>query len=702
MRVIGMLILAVGLAGVLRGQAIDTVLFRESTGIQRFTVIDQVADPQERRAFLKLYGAHEPQKRRKLAEEFVAKYPQSWLLAPAYEAGAKACIDLDDYATALRLGTQSLRLFPENPLLLVPLANIQAQLKQTRAAQESARAALEYLDQFDRPAAIAAAKWPELQAELKASSYFVLGRVAAAEALRAGGTEKHAKLLEAEDSLLRARALNARDAETAYLLGLTELSLGKPRAAFFLAIAGRAPGPLQAKALESLRRIYESQIHQPGDSFDTYLKAVEKLEEEKLVVRTPPAQSISPAGYAGSQACQTCHAAAYDAWRKTGMGRMLRPYAPENVIGDFRAKNQFSDAAGAVVARMSIQRDKHYFAVRSADGDWRTYPVDYTIGSKWQQAYATRLASGDIQVFPVQYSAVKGQWVNYWKVIDPPGSPRSVVTNFNGLSPATSYQRNCAPCHTSQLRLAKAGSPTGQSYAFREAAINCEMCHGPAQNHVAAMTSGAVSNVSDGPVHFNRIGAREYVAICGQCHAQSALHQAGPNGEINYSAEGLSFYPAQLSQPYGDVSRRAFYKDGRFRETTFIVEAFRRTTCFRKGQAHCGHCHEPHAAGAAANPTSLKFPGDPDRMCLQCHVKFTNNISAHTHHAASTEASRCVSCHMPRIMNSVLFKARTHQIDDIPSAEMTRHFGAQESPNACLLCHAEKDAQWVELKLQAW
>ncbi len=57
---------------------------------------------------------------------------------------------------------------------------------------------------------------------------------------------------------------------------------------------------------------------------------------------------------------------------------------------------------------------------------------------------------------------------------------------------------------------------------------------------------------------------------------------------------------------------------------------------------------------------------------------------------------------MPRIMNSVLFRARTHQIDDIPSAEMTRRFSAQESPNACLLCHAEKDARWAELKLQAW
>jgi len=243
----------------------------ESSGTKRFTIIDQVADPQERRAFLRLYGAREPQKRRKLAEELVSKYPQSWLLVQSYEIGAKACIDLDDYAAGLELGAKSLRLFSENPLLLVPLANIRAQVKQSRAAEESARMALEYLDQFDRPAAITAAKWPALQAELKASSYFVLGRVAAAQARHASSSEKHAKLLEAENSLMRARALNANDAEAAYLLGLTELSLGKPtRAALYLAHAQRTPGPLQARALESPRRMYDSQIHQKGDSFDAY------------------------------------------------------------------------------------------------------------------------------------------------------------------------------------------------------------------------------------------------------------------------------------------------------------------------------------------------------------------------------------------------------------------------------------------------
>ena len=56
---------------------------------------------------------------------------------------------------------------------------------------------------------------------------------------------------------------------------------------------------------------------------------------------------------------------------------------------------------------------------------------------------------------------------------------------------------------------------------------------------------------------------------------------------------------------------------------------------------------------------------------------------------------------MPRITNSVLFRARTHQIDDIPNAEMTARFGPEESPNACLLCHLGKDVQWVEGKLRA-
>jgi hypothetical protein len=77
-------------------------------------------------------------------------------------------------------------------------------------------------------------------------------------------------------------------------------------------------------------------------------------------------------------------------------------------------------------------------------------------------------------------------------------------------------------------------------------------------------------------------------------------------------------------------------------------------------------------------------------------------IEKHTRHAVLSEASRCVSCHMPRIVNSVMFKARSHQIDDIPTTDLTERFGQDESPNACLICHTEKNFSWVRDKLAHW
>jgi hypothetical protein len=44
----------------------------------------------------------------------------------------------------------------------------------------------------------------------------------------------------------------------------------------------------------------------------------------------------------------------------------------------------------------------------------------------------------------------------------------------------------------------------------------------------------------------------------------------------------------------------------------------------------------------------------------------------------------------------------THQIDDIPDAEMTARFGQKESPNACLVCHTDKDIAWLRQELNKW
>ena len=89
-------------------------------------------------------------------------------------------------------------------------------------------------------------------------------------------------------------------------------------------------------------------------------------------------------------------------------------------------------------------------------------------------------------------------------------------------------------------------------------------------------------------------------------------------------------------------------------------------------------------------------------MCVQCHTALKDRPERHTRHSPGSEASLCVSCHMPRIMDALLFAARSHEIDDIPDVEMAARFGPDGSPNACLSCHRDRDVEWLQRELKAF
>ena len=476
----------------------------------------------------------------------------------------------------------------------------------------------------------------------------------------------------------------------------------------------------------NLQSIYKTLEVTSQLSFEAFLKQSEAAEvgaQNFTVLYSKKTNAEPVAEYAGSEACRPCHGEIYRAWSQSGMAKMLRPYAPQNVIGDFQTKNEFyldgdiNHGDGkrqapdrALFAHMVTRDGRHYFDIRQSDGTWHSYPVDYTIGSKFQQAYATKLRNGQIHVFPIQYSALHKQWINYWKFIDLPGSERADLRSWEKFGSATSYQAICAVCHTSQLRNVEGRSFERDNLVFKEPGINCEMCHGPALRHVVDLSTGNYypKQALEPPVDFRDLGNRDFVRICAQCHMQSAIRTPGPVGELNYLPTD-HFFTESPRIPFGDFSRKGFYKDGRFRQTTFIVEALERSQCFRKGQVSCGTCHDRHGHDrrdeeTASNPASVRFPDQPDLMCVGCHTDLQSGaeVAAHTRHRVNSEGSRCVSCHMPRIMDALLFEARTHQIDDIPNAEMTLRFGQQQSPNACLLCHTEKSPQWVSQQLLAW
>jgi len=691
------------------------------------TIADQISDPAERAAFLTLFKKDPPANMLGRAKSFQTHFPQSAFLFLADDVAARASFELGDFVPGLAYARESLQLLPENPLLLASVANVEAQQHLDDAAISDAQDAVEYLDRFAAPATASQESWPKLRDKVKAAAEFAVGRALLDKALTLPrGPTREATLKDCMVALSEAQQLNSSDDEVRYLKGLAELASGDLQSsAETFASVYRANGALSSKAFANLQMLYKML---PPDSGQTFERFVQQTEHHTTISSGTPANSDRESSlqplpdYAGTDSCRGCHSEIYRQWSETGMSKMLRPYAPENVLGDFQRQNEFclEDHAdyreGKVefarspkrtpFARMAIHNGRHYFDILQSDGRWHEFPVDYTIGSKFQQAYATKLPNGEIHVFPIQYSVIQKRWINYWRIIDGPASERANPRFWEKLDAATSYQGICAVCHTSQLRnTAGRGFDVTSNVVFREPGIDCEMCHGPSAQHVMEMTLNEPypKRPIDPPVNFHEIGNRDFVRICSQCHMQSAIRTLGAGGELNYS-RAAEFFPNNLNIPFGEFSRIGFYKDGRFRQTTFIVEALQRSKCFKSGQVSCGNCHEPHGHGAASNPTSLKFQEQPDLMCTSCHSKLQDSASAaaHTHHPVDSEGSRCVSCHMPRIMDALLFRARTHQIDDIPNAETTLRFGPEESPNACLLCHSGKDGAWVKQELTAW
>jgi predicted CXXCH cytochrome family protein len=563
------------------------------------------------------------------------------------------------------------------------IADLAARHGQHQLAETSARQALRYLEGALAPAAIPPDAWPEVRDDLRNHAEFTLGRTAL--------EENH--YADAERWLLDALRLKPTDYVTLYALGNARYGGKDPDSAApcFAEVMNAASGAVAEAGRRRLQQVYASKPR--SQTFGEFAAA-----QHWAMPAPAAAPRALPAGwYAGSAACRTCHAAEFRNWQGTGMAKMFRPYAAGDVMGTFAGEEIFGGAARTVT-----ENDQRFIELRDEDsGNWARYRVDALIGSKWEQAYASLLPDGGLVVLPIQYNKMEGAWVNYWKIVDG-SSERSDIGHFKSTSSQSTpagalYQGDCAPCHTSQLSYkGTGGSPA--TAQIREGGVDCEMCHGPSQAHVDAMSAGPkTARPPSGaltPVDFRKISAEESVAICGQCHMQSRAHDPEADGAVNYS-QTRPFYRSYSTHLLSNYNHKMFYADGRFRGTTFIGEAFQRSRCFLEGGATCVSCHNLHPDGPAGNQKSLKFAPDSDEMCLQCHQSFRDRPEQHTRHAAGSEASRCVSCHMPRNMDALLFLARSHQIDEIPDAEMTARFGEADSPNACLGCHRDKDVGWL-------
>ncbi len=375
-----------------------------------------------------------------------------------------------------------------------------------------------------------------------------------------------------------------------------------------------------------------------------------------------PAASGSVAGahYVGSAACASCHRDIFDRWQKSRMANVVRDPRthPDAIIPDL---------------------DKPDRLVTFTKDD-----IAFVYGSRWKQRYFKRVGD-DYFPLPAQWDVTHHVWRAYF------------VPNSGDwwapLYPPDNMQRPTGPlcdgCHSVNYDIT--------TKTVTEWNVGCERCHGPGSAHVARPVRATIIN----PARMDYVAAND---TCIQCHSQGRP-PGNPIGGKYYDwpvgfemGKSLSQFWTLEEHRLGETTFTHF-PDGTAHKNRMQGNDFVQSLMYARGVT-CFSCHDPHGND---NVSMLRERGNA--MCLTCHGPNTQNgpraptIAAHTHHKPDSPGSACAACHMPAIeqtLGDVMVHAHTFRFV-APAAA-----AAMKMPDACTLCHKDKDAAWASAALRGW
>lgn len=389
--------------------------------------------------------------------------------------------------------------------------------------------------------------------------------------------------------------------------------------------------------------------------------------------------SVSKQGYAGSDRCRRCHEDFYQLWATSHHGLAMQPFT-----ADLARAQLTPSKKGIKIQDMTftaiIDGDASCIHEQGPKGEHR-YPMVHVLGGKNIFYFLTPLERGRLQVLPLAYDLNRKEWFD---------TTQSAVRHFPDMpdealywkeSPLT-FNTSCYSCHVSQLTTNYQFDTDTYHTEWREPGINCETCHGPSDEHITVCDQAA-----GGPppedlkiIQTSTFTHKQHNHTCAPCHAKMSPVTA-------------SFMPGDDYFDHYDLVTLEdpdFYPDGRDLGENYTYTLWRMNPCAVSGKLSCVHCH--------TSSGRYKFKEkDHNHACLPCHKERVENAPAHTHHKADSPASRCVACHMP-----MTEFARMHRSDHTmrpPTPAATAKF---KSPNACNVCHDDKDAQWADRHVREW
>jgi predicted CXXCH cytochrome family protein len=330
---------------------------------------------------------------------------------------------------------------------------------------------------------------------------------------------------------------------------------------------------------------------------------------------------------AQSEVCAACHSRIYESFRRTGMGRSF--YRPEK-IGAASYYHEPSEEHYAVTEREGrFYQRRHQLAADGSRINVLERSIDFVLGSgNHARTFLHRNARGEMVELPLAwYSENGGTWAMN------PGYDRPDHPGFQ-----RKLDRECIFCH---------------SAGAEPAAIDCQRCHGPGDEHVRRPHPGTIVNPA-------KLTAQSRLELCLQCHLESSA-RALPYAVRRYGRDYFSYRPGEPLADYMLHFDRAGGAGNTF-EIAHSGYRFLQSPCYRRsnGALGCTTCHNPHEEQHGAEAVERY-----QRVCRNCHATLP---------ARHTAATACLDCHMP--------KRRT---DDVVHAVMTDHAIPRRMPAGDLL-----------------
>ena len=243
--------------------------------------------------------------------------------------------------------------------------------------------------------------------------------------------------------------------------------------------------------------------------------------------------------------------------------------------------------------------------------------------------------------------------------------------------PAYTFNTSCYSCHVSQLSSNYDLKTDTYKTTWAEPGINCETCHGPSAEHNRVFREAPKGQKPEDIkiISWKNFTPEQKNAACSICHAKMSPVTA-------------TFAPGDRFFDHFDLATLEdpdFYPDGRDLGENYTYTSWLMSPCAKAGKLHCVTCH------TSSGRYRFKAEEKANDACMPCHEKHVKDAPAHTHHQEGSAGNKCISCHMPMTSFARMNRTDHSMLPPTPAATI-----AYKSPNACNLCHTDKDAAWAD------